>query len=92
MLKFFDANPGSGVDRIRIPGWKKSATHTGRAVHDDHFGVVVEPLGRPVDEMKQIVEAYCLIGPGLEARLQHPARLAVDVCLRNLSRENYKKI
>jgi hypothetical protein len=61
---------------------------TGRTVHDDHFGVVVEPLGRPVDEMKQIVEAYCLIGPGLEAGLQHPARLAVDVCLRNLSRGN----
>jgi hypothetical protein len=38
--------------------------------------------------MKQIVEANCLIGPGLEAGLQHPARLAVDVCLRNLSRGN----
>jgi hypothetical protein len=77
--------------RIRDPGWKEFGSwdgknpHTGRAVHDDHFGVVVEPLRRPVDEMKQIVEAYCLIGPGLEARLQHPARLAVDVCLRNLS-------
>jgi hypothetical protein len=65
--------------------WYQSNLPTGRTVHDDHFGVVVEPFRRPVDEMKQIVEAYCLIGPGLEAGLQHPARLAVDVCLRNLS-------
>ena len=34
--------------------------------------------------MVEVAEAQGLVGPGLEAGLQHPARLAVDVRLRHL--------
>ena len=63
---------------------KKRTRLTRGPIHHDHLGVGVETLGRPVDEMVEVAEAQGLVGPGLEAGLQHPARLAVDVRLRHL--------
>ena len=73
------------LKNTNIFNWSPCTLHTWGTLDDDDLRVVVEPLGGSVDEMVEVVEAKLLVGPRLQPRLQHTARLAVDRRTRGLN-------